>query len=229
MQSVKIMKPEISDFGMEAYKMIRTNLQFCGSDKKTIVLTSYKQNEGKTNVALNLAVSLSELGKKVLLMDADLRKSVLLGKVRIQEEVKGLSHLLSGQSELEDVIYTTNISCLYIIFSGHFPTNPAELLNSPLFEKTLEKLRESFDYILIDSPPLGAVIDSAVIAAKCDGAIMVIAVGENSWKDELKIKVQIEKTGCPILGTILNKVDIAHSYSGRYNGYSKYGGYGKKE
>lgn len=222
MQKVKITKYELSDYGTEVYKMIRTNLQFCGADKKTIVLTSCRQNEGKTHVALNLAVSLAELGKKVLLVDADLRKSVLVGKVNIREEVKGLSHFLSRQINLEDIVYATDIPYLYIIFAGHFPTNPAELLNSPFLGEMLEKLRECFDYILIDSPPLGVVIDSAVIATKCDGAIMVIAAGENSWKDELELKAQIEKAGCPILGVILNKVHIVHRRYGDYRGYGTY-------
>ncbi len=227
MESVKIVKPYLSQYGAEAYKTIRTNLQFCGADKKTIVLTSYGPNEGKTHVTLNLAISLSEIGKKILLIDADMRKSVLPGRTKVHAKVKGLSHFLSRQESLDDVIYTTNIPLLYIMFAGHFPTNPAELLNSVLFEKMLAGLKESFDYILIDSPPLGAVIDSAIIASKCDGAIMVIEVKESRWKDEQEIKAQIEKTGCPILGVILNKVDIARGKYGRYGKYGKYGRYGK--
>lgn len=219
MKNVKITLRPLRGRSAEAYKTIRANLLFCGADKKAIVLTSYGQNEGKTSVAVNLAVALAEIGKSVLLMDADLRKSVLQGRLKAQTKVKGLSHFLSKQEALEEIVYATDISGLSVIFAGHFPTNPAELLNSPLLEEMIGRLRESFDYILIDSPPLGAVIDGAVIAAKCDGAIMVIESGENGRKDELEIKAQIEKTGCPILGAVLNKLNTGGDYYGKYGEY----------
>ena len=223
MKTIQIAKPELSYYSAEAYKSLRTNLQFCGGSKKVIVMTSCTQNEGKTRITLNLAISLAEIGKKVLLLDADLRKSVLLGRVDVEGGVKGLTHFLSKQEPLMNVMYATNIPNLHMIFAGPVPPNPAELLSDKYFDAMLNALRENYDYILIDSPPLGNVIDSAVIASRCDGSILVIESGWNSWRFEKEIKEQLEKTGCPILGVILNKVDMSKSTYGKYGKYGKYG------
>ena len=219
MKTIQIAKPELSYYSAEAYKSLRTNLQFCGGSKKVIVMTSCTQNEGKTRITLNLAISLAEIGKKVLLLDADLRKSVLLGRVDVEGGVKGLTHFLSKQEPLMNVMYATNIPNLHMIFAGLVPPNPAELLSDKYFDAMLNALRENYDYILIDSPPLGNVIDSAVIAGRCDGSILVIESGWNSWRFEKEIKEQLEKTGCPILGVILNKVDMSKSTYGKYGKY----------
>ena len=223
MKTIQIAKPELSYYSAEAYKSLRTNLQFCGGSKKVIVMTSRAQNEGKTRITLNLAISLAEIGKKVLLLDADLRKSVLLGRVDVEGGVKGLTHFLSKQEPLMNVMYATNIPNLHMIFAGPVPPNPAELLSDKYFDAMMNALRENYDYILIDSPPLGRVIDSAVIASRCDGSILVIESGWNSWRFEKEIKEQLEKTGCPILGVILNKVDMSKSTYGKYGKYGKYG------
>lgn len=226
MNHIDIKKPDLKYYSAEAYKSLRSNLQFCGGDKKTIVFTSCTQNEGKTRIVLNLAISLAEIGKKVLLLDADLRKSVLLGRIEAVKNVKGLTHFLSKQEPLKNIMYTTNIPNLHMIFAGPVPPNPSELLSSRYFELMLNNLRDVYDYVLIDSPPLGSVIDSAVIASKCDGCILVIESGWNSWRFEEEIKTQIEKTGCPILGAVLNKVDVSSKgYYGRYGKYGKYGKY----
>lgn len=228
MKRVEIKKPKLTYYSEEAYKTLRTNLQFCGSEKKVLVFTSCTQNEGKTHIALNLAISLAEIGKKVLLLDADLRKSVLLGRVKVSEEIVGLTHFLSRQEPLVNIIYETGIPNLQIIFAGPMPPNPAELLNDRAFNLMLKSLRESYDYILIDSPPLGSVIDSAIIAEKSDGAILVIESGWNSRRFEQEVKLQLEKAGTPILGAILNKVDMStQKYYGRYGKYGKYGKYGQ--
>lgn len=228
MNHIDIKKPDLKYYSAEAYKSLRSNLQFCGGDKKTIVFTSCTQNEGKTRIVLNLAISLAEIGKKVLLLDADLRKSVLLGRIEAVKNVKGLTHFLSKQEPLKNIMYTTNIPNLHMIFAGPVPPNPSELLSSRYFELMLNNLRDVYDYVLIDSPPLGNVIDSAVIASKCDGCILVIESGWNSWRFEEEIKTQIEKTGCPILGAVLNKVDVSSKgYYGRYGKYGKYGKYAK--
>ena len=227
MKRVEITKPVLKYNSEEALKSLRTNLLFCGSDKKAIVFTSCTQNEGKTRTALNLGLALTEIGKKVLLMDADLRKSMLIGRIKVKEEIKGLSHFLSKQETLANVLYSTNVPNFHVVFSGPVPPNPTELLSDKYFGAMLETMRSHYDYILIDSPPLGSVIDSAIIAEKCDGAILVIESGWNSWRFEQEIKSQLEKTGCPILGAILNKVDVSSgSYYGKYGRYGKYGKYG---
>ena len=130
MSQVDITRPELDYYGAEAVKSLRTNLQFCGGDKKAIVFTSCTQNEGKTRTILNLGIALSEIGKKVLLLDADLRKSVLLGRCQTKSQVRGLTHFLSRQNVLKDVIYTTNIPNFEIIFAGPVPPNPAEYSGS---------------------------------------------------------------------------------------------------
>lgn len=210
----------------EAYKALRTNLQFCGADKKVIAFTSCTPNEGKSNVTSHLAASLAESGKSVLLIDADLRKSVLLGRVEVDDEVMGLTHYLSKQAKLSDVICATTLPKFHIIFSGIVPPNPAELLGSRLFKDMIRTAREVYDYIIIDTPPLGRVIDSAVIAESCDGTVIVIESGAISYRFVQEVKDQLDKANCPILGTVLNKVVYGKEGYGRYGKYGKYGKYG---
>lgn len=216
----------------EAYKSLRANLQFCGDDKKVIAITSCTPNEGKSSVSLQLAISLAESGKNVLFIDADLRKSVLLGSTKVgQQTVKGLTHYLTGQSELQDVVYSTDIPKLYLIYSGPLPPNPAELLGGKNFRSFLKAVRKVYDYVIIDTPPLGNVIDSAVIAEECDGAILVIESGVISYRFAQEVKAQLEKSNCPILGVVLNKVDMQKQAYGKYGkNYGKYyGDYARKQ
>ena len=166
----------------EAYKALRTNIQFCGADKKVIALTSCTPNEGKSSVAFNLAASLAESGKSVLLIDADLRKSVLMGRVTVDQEVMGLAHYLSKQAKLSDVICATTLPKFHIIFSGIVPPNPAELLGQERFGNLISSGRKVYDYIIIDAPPLGSVIDSAIIARVCDASVLVISANAISHK-----------------------------------------------
>lgn len=226
-------KKEKNDYQIEeAYKSLRANLQFCGDDKKVIAITSCTPNEGKSSVSLQLAISLAESGKNVLFIDADLRKSVLLGSTKAgQQTVKGLTHYLTGQSELQDVVYSTNIPKLYLIYSGPLPPNPAELLGGKNFRSFLKAVRKVYDYVIIDTPPLGNVIDSAVIAEECNGAILVIESGVISYRFAQEVKAQLEKSNCPILGVVLNKVDMQKQAYGKYGkNYGKYyGDYARKQ
>lgn len=212
----------------EAYKTLRTNIEFSGSDKKAIVFTSCTPNEGKSTVSLSLAISLAESGKTVLFIDADLRKSVIAGRHRITGEFKGLSHFLSGQAEAKDVIVKTQIPRLFMVLAGVMPPNPAELLGHRRFEAFLEGARKAYDYVIVDAPPLGSVIDAAIIAKYCDGAVLVISANTVSHKFARSVKDQLEKSECPILGVVLNKVNMKQNkYYGKYYG-SYYGDYGKK-
>ena len=227
MVNVKIKTPKLNYAAEEAYKSLRTNIQFCGEDKKIIAITSCTPNEGKSSVTMNLAISMAEAGKKVLLIDADLRKSVLVGRVKVSESVKGLTHYLSKQSSMIDVVCSTNIENLHIVFAGPVPPNPAELLGGKYFKEMLVSLKKVYDYILIDTPPLGSVIDSAIIAEESDGSILVMESGAISYRFAQEVKAQLEKCKCPILGVILNKVDMSGSgYYGKY--YRKYYGKYKK-
>lgn len=212
----------------EAYKTLRTNIEFSGSDKKAIVFTSCTPNEGKSTVSLSLADSLAEGGKKVLFIDADLRKSVMMGRHKVSGN-KGLSHFLSGQAEVREIILKTQNPNLYITFAGVLPPNPSELLGNNRFEAFLNGARKAYDYIIIDAPPLGSVIDAAVVAKNCDASVLVVASQTISYKFARVVKDQLEKADCPILGVVLNKVDMKQNkyYGNKY--YSKYYGdyYGK--
>lgn len=214
----------------EEYKSLRTNIQFCGKDVKVIGITSCIPNEGKSSVTLNIARTIAETGKKVLLIDCDMRKSVLVGRYRISKVTSGLSHFLSGYRELDEVLCQTNIPNLYMILAGPVPPNPSELLGSNSFKNLIRGAGEKFDYVLLDTPPLGSVTDAAVVSELCDGMCLVMTAGEISYKFAQKIKEQMEKTNCRILGVILNKVRIKkNGYYGKYYGkyYKKY--YGRED
>lgn len=237
MSAIKLKMKKLDYETNESYKTLRTNLQFCGEDKKVIVMTSCTPNEGKSTVATYLASAMSQAGKRVLLIDGDLRKSLFTGNFEITDEVKGLAHFLSGQASLEEVICNTDQDRLDVIFSGPVPPNPTELLGDKVFKSMIKECRELYDYVFIDSPPLGSVIDSAIIAESCDGSIIIIEAEVISYRFVQEIKEQLEKSNCPILGTILNKVDVrGQKYYSRYYGrkygygkYYKYGHYGKEE
>ena len=210
----------------EAFKTLRTNLLFSGSDITTVLLTSCLNNEGKSTVSLELAKSLAAAGKKVLLVDADLRKSVFVTRyTEATEAVLGLSEFLSAQATLEDVLYETNTEGLHVVFAGAVPPNPVELLGSHQFDEFLHSVREQYDYVLIDASPLGLVIDASVISSFCDGAVLIIAANEVSYKFASSVKEQLEKGNCKILGAVLNRVPT--KASGAYGKYGKYGSYGR--
>jgi len=207
----------------EAYKTLRTNILFCGSQIKTICVTSCLPNEGKSTVSFNVAVSFAESGKKVIFVDADLRRSVILGKFIIDQEIVGLSQYLSGQEPIDNIINDTNIDGLDIIFTGPIPPNPSELLSGENFNFLLHCLKELYDYVIIDTPPLGSVIDSAIVSKNSDGTILVISSNDTSSKLMAKIKSQLDQMNCRILGTVLNKVKSKRDYYGNYNKkYIKY-------
>ncbi|MBQ7920246.1 MAG: CpsD/CapB family tyrosine-protein kinase [Lachnospiraceae bacterium] len=223
MQKIELRKKDLDYRTREAYKNLRTNVEFSGDDIKMIAVTSCTPNEGKSSVSFELASSFAQTGKRVLLVDADLRKSVLLqrhqkGKVRL-----GLVHYLVGKYPLDEVICETGNKNLFMIFAGPVPPNPAELLGNKRFGEMVKKVREEYDIVIIDTPPLGSVIDSAIVAKQVDGVILVVANGEISYRFAQKVKEQLDKAGSRILGCVLNKVNM--SKSGKYGYYGKY--YGK--
>ena len=191
----------------EAYKTLRTNLFFCGAGIKTVLLTSCDENEGKSTVSAELSRSLAESGKKTIMIDADMRKSVLLKPGARGSVPAGLSEILSGMVEPEEAVCHTQISNFDVIFSGHFPPNPVELIGGGAFEKLIKHLKSEYDYIIVDSPPLGIVIDAAVLASCCDGAIMVISDGKVSRNNARWVKEQLDKSGCRVLGAVINEAE----------------------
>ena len=190
-------------FMREALNTIRANFLFSGYGVKTVAITSCHMSEGKSTVTLALARSLAELDKRVLLVDADLRKSVLPSRLEGMIE-KGLTHYLSGQAELDEALYHTQYENLDILLAGKEPPSPVVLLDSSRMKDLLIEMREKYDYILIDTPPLGMVIDGAVMAKYADGVIMVLEAGSVQDKEAQAVKSQLEKSGCRLLGVILN-------------------------
>lgn len=218
---------EIDDyFYNEAIKTLRTNIQFCGSNIRAVMFTSSLPDEGKSETVFSLAQSLGSIGKKVLLVDGDIRKSVMVSRHGIRGKVNGLSQYLSGQKNLEEVIYHTNVEGVDLILAGPYSPNPAELLEDPLFDALMEEARKYYDYVLVDTPPMGNLIDGAIVASRCDGAVLVIESGGVSYRLAQKVKNQLERSGCRLLGAVLNKTGGEGSgrYYSRY--YKKY--YGKK-
>lgn len=208
-------------FYSESIKALRANIQLSGKSVKTILVTSCFPNEGKSDITISLAQELSGMGKKVLLMEADIRKSGYISRFGVEQEVSGLSEFLSGQVEVKDIIYSTNYPNLNIIFGGPHAPDPSGLFGDDLFRAFLKEIRGYYDFILLDTPPVGSIIDAAVIAGNCDGAILVVEQGVVSRKMAQKVVRQLEKSGCRILGAVLNKVeaDRNNKYYKRYGDY----------
>lgn len=216
-------------FVREAFNTLRTNIQFCGKDIKTILITSCYANEGKTTISVELAKSLAEIDKKVLLLDMDLRKSVMMQKYTKETGLNGVSQMLSGIVEKDDAIVHTQIPGMDVLFSGLYPPNPTQLIESQAFSNFMKEAREDYDYVIVDAPPLGAVIDGAIIASQCDGAVMVVNAGHVSYRFAQTTKAQLSKSGCRILGVVLNQMDHKkeHHMDKYYKSHYGYG-YGGK-
>lgn len=214
---------------IESLKTLRTNLMFSGPSVRVIGYTSFGPGEGKTTISLQTAIAFAQLGKRVLLVDADLRKSVLAGQLRIRTKVEGLSHYLSGLANVSELLRETDIPGLYIMFAGARVPNSTELLGSENFARLIPALKEVFDYVIVDTAPVGQVIDCALMAPKMDGVVMVVDTTRNSYKLERRVKNQLEKSGGKILGVVLNQVDLSRErgYYGRY--YGDYNYYSSEE
>lgn len=212
-------------FAAEAIKTLRTNLMFSGASIQTVALTSFSAAEGKSTVSFQLAASLAQVGKRVLLLDVDMRKSVLAHRLQLKHKPKGLSHYLSGMANVNDLVHETDLPGLYLMFAGVRVPNSAELLSGESFQRLITALKEVFDYVILDAAPLGQVVDCAVIAPTLDGVLMVIDITHNSYKLERRLKNQLERAGAKILGVILNRVNFKdkNGYYGKIYGYGEYG------
>lgn len=198
----------------ESYKSIRTNLQFLLSSNpgcKVVAISSPQAGEGKSTNAINLAIAFSQLGKKVLLIDADLRRPSLYKKLRIAN-TDGLSAILAGFATVEDNIVTVNNS-FDTLPSGAIPPNPSELLSSASFQRLLASMRLIYDYIIIDTPPAGIVSDALSIANETDGLLLVVKEKSTTHADLQKVLDNISLAGVRILGAILNSSVSESQYS----------------
>ncbi|MCO4484794.1 capsular polysaccharide biosynthesis protein CpsD [Streptococcus infantarius subsp. infantarius] len=216
----------------EYYNSIRTNIQFSGRDLKVITLTSAQTGEGKSTTAKNLAISFAKAGFRTLLIDADTRNSVMSGTFKSNERYQGLTSFLSGNAELSDVICDTSIDNLMIIPAGQVPPNPTSLIQNDNYKRMIETVRGLYDYVIIDTPPLGFVVDAAIIAHSSDASLLVVKAGADKRRTITKLKEQLEQSGSVFLGVILNKYDIhsdKYGSYGSYGGYGSYGNYGKSD
>lgn len=209
----------------EELKSLRTNIQLCGDDKRVILFTSCQAHEGKSTATCRLAFSLADLGKSVLLIDTDLRQSIVKERIQDGRITTGLTHYLAGQCSIEQAMYQTQNEKVHLIPAGAFPPNPSELLSSPRMDALLQEARNKYDYVLVDTAPLGLVTDAAIVAQKCDGAILLMESGAIKYRAAQDVLHKLQSTRCPVLGVVLNKVP--HRKSGYY-GYGDYGDYYKK-
>ncbi|VIT98190.1 capsular polysaccharide biosynthesis protein Cps14D [Streptococcus pneumoniae] len=209
----------------EYYNALCTNIQLSGDKLKVISVTSVNPGEGKTTTSVNIARSFARAGYKTLLIDGDTRNSVISGVFKSREKITGLTEFLSGTADLSYGLCDTNIENLFVVQSGSVSPNPTALLQSKNFNDMIETLRKYFDYIIVDTPPVGIVIDAVIITQKCDASILVTATGEANKRDVQKAKQQLEQTGKLFLGVVLNKLDISVD---KYEVYASYGNYGKK-
>lgn len=199
----------------EAVNTLCTNLSFAGGDIKKIMITSCHPQEGKSFIAMNLMRYFAGLGMRVVLVDADIRASRLQSAYGIRIEniesvdgkYPGLSRYLSGRCTLNEIIGKTNIPNAYMILAGSTVTNSLPLFNTPRLKNLLNALSAKFDIVLVDAPPIGTIIDAAKIATACDGTLFVIQSNAISRSHLASSLQQIEKTGCCILGTVLNQYD----------------------
>lgn len=201
----------------EAYRTLRTNVQFSNVDRriKKIMLTSADPGEGKSLTVANLAVSIAQSGKTVLIIDADMRKPTQHKLFGLENQV-GLSNALIEEKEIEQYQCFTEVEGLSLITSGPVPPNPAELLGSKRMVEILKEAEEKFELVIMDTSPVLPVTDSSILAQQADGVILVVASGEVLKEHALRAKKQLETVEARIIGVVLNKVDV------RKKGYSSY-------
>ena len=205
---------------IEAYRTIRTNFLFSVSKKdncKKVVFSSSMPRDGKTTTCVNLAISLSQTDVKILLIDCDLRKP-RSHKFFNLPNVPGLTNILGGFNSISESIAETQYRGLHFLPSGIIPPNPAELISGKHMENLMEELEKHYDYILLDSPPLGIVSDAMLLAKICDGIILVARQNITSHPDLTRVIKNLEFAEADILGIILNQVEVSKRY-----GYGRYG------
>jgi len=221
-------KLDLAKKAEEYYNALRTNIQLSGNNLQVISITSVKPGEGKSTTSTNIAWAFARAGYKTLLVDADIRNSVMSGVFKSREKITGLTEFLSGTTDLSHGLCDTNVENLFVVQAGSISPNPTALLQSENFSTMIDTLRKYFDYIIVDTAPIGIVIDAAIITQKCDASVLVTAVGEVNRKDVQKAKDQLEQTNKPFLGVVLNKFNTSAEKYGSYGEYGSYGNYGRK-
>ncbi|MEK3765068.1 CpsD/CapB family tyrosine-protein kinase [Solibacillus sp. FSL K6-4121] len=199
----------------EQFKTIRTNINFSMPDKdlKTIVLTSSTPGEGKSTNSSNIAVVFAQSGKKVLLVDSDMRKPTTHHTFGLRN-VSGLSTVLIRQHTIDEVIHNTEIEGLSVITSGPIPPNPAELLASKAMDQFIDNVKNIYDIIVFDAPPVLSVTDAQILSNKCEGTLLIINSGDAEKDNVIKAKDMLLASKANVIGAILNnyRIDKDHYY-----------------
>ena len=212
---------------VEAYKALRTNFNFATSNgqKRIILITSTLQDEGKSGLAINLAISLVQAGSKVLLIDADMRNPSLHRYLHIRTDAsRGLSTLLTGQVKVRDCLKTTEQG-VDVIGSGLVPPNPTELICSDAMRELLQDMSKQYDYVICDTPPVGIITDAAALSPLCDGVLFVVRHRFAVRKQVHGAMRNLQSVNAKILGTVLTQYAVRKD--GEKYGYYHYsGGYG---
>lgn len=202
----------------EQYKTLRTNIQFASPDReiRSIMITSPSPEEGKSTTAGNLAVVFAQQGKKVLLVDADLRKPTVHYTFNVLNTV-GLTTVLVNRISLANAIVQTNEENLHVLTSGPIPPNPSELLASNAMQELMKEMYQEFDLVIFDTPPVMTVSDAQIIANRCDGLILVISSGKTEIEQALKAKEVLQSATGKLLGVVLNNQKIKKETNGYYS------------
>lgn len=207
---------------VEAYKSLRTNLEFLSSagNCKTILITSSVPEEGKTNVAVNLAMTIAASGKRVVLVDCDLRNATISRYLRIPRSHAGLTNVITSKDEgaLATALVRVKDSGITVLTAGTIPPNPTELLSAPMTEKIFASLQKAFDYVIVDTPPVSLVTDAAVLCRMADGVLLVVRPGVTTIQSAQLSKKNLEAVNAHILGVVMNGYN--GKQSGRRDGYS---------
>lgn len=214
---------------MEAYRTLRTNILFSGCEKKvkTIAITSAGPAEGKSTIAINLASTFALNGSKTIIVDCDLRKASIHKKLKLTN-YGGLTNVLIGECHLDEAVKRGPVENLDVLTVGIKPPNPAELLSSKKMKETIETIKEKYDYVIIDTPPVMFVTDAQIISQYTDGCLFVVSSGETEKVVAKKAIELLNKVGANIIGVVLNKIEKSYSYV-YYNTYSYYGEKEKKK
>jgi capsular exopolysaccharide synthesis family protein len=205
----------------EAYRTIRTNIEFSNLDEeiKTIVVTSSQQNEGKSTIIANLAVSFAGMeDKKVLVVEGDLRNPTVHRMFNVSN-THGITDILTGHKSFDECVHVTEVKGLHVLSCGKIPPNPSEMLASKKMKFFIESLKDHYDYIFIDAPPIGIITDAGIVSTYTDGTILVVASKEVDVEMIKIAKERLEKVNANILGVVLNKFEDSSGSYGYYNYY----------
>ena len=217
----------------EAFRGVRTALYFStnGEGHKVIQVTSPNKGDGKTTLISNLGISIAQAGKTILLIDADFRRPRLHKIFGISSRI-GLASVIAKDAELQDAIHSTAIPGLFVLPCGPIPTNPAELLTLPRFQELLNVIRDRYDLVLIDSPPLLAVTDPCMVATRADGVLLTVRIIKDGRPDVERAKEILDTLDAKVLGVAVSGVDGPAGYGYKYYQYDRkyqYGYYKKDE